>query len=319
MLQMSIRAARPPLARLRGFVPVAVTLVILAALGAFAPSFFRLNNLMNVLVQASTLGVLAVGMTFVMVGGGIDLSISANVALSAVLGAIVMRNGAGPLPGGIIMLSAALAIGALNGVAVAYLGMIPFVVTLATMTVTMGACIWLTSSIGVAVPDAFADPLLGRPLGLPIPVLVLAAVVVAGSVVLSSTILGRWIYAVGINSRAARVGRVPVSRVVASTYLASGSLAGITAVMLTARLGSASANMGNDGVVLDVISSCVVGGVSIYGGAGKALGAALGAIFITVLSNSLNLMGVSFYFNLIIKGLVIIAFVAIETASRRTR
>lgn len=300
-------------------VPATVTLLVLAVLAAFAPTFFRLNNMTNVLVQASTLGVLAIGMTYVMVGGGIDLSISANVALSAVLGALVMRSGGDPFPGAVVMLAAALAVGAVNGVAVAYLSMIPFVVTLASMTVAMGACIWVTSSVGVAVPDAFSDPLLARPLGVPIPVLVLAAVTAAASVILSSTIFGRWTYAVGINTRAARVGRVPVPRVLASTYIMSGLTAGVTAVLLTARLGSASANMGSDGVVLDVISSCVVGGVSIYGGSGNAVGAVLGAIFITILSNGLNLMGVSFYFNLIIKGLVIITFIAIETAFRRSR
>jgi ribose transport system permease protein len=299
--------------------PAAITLAILAALGFLAPSFFRLNNITNILLQASTLGVLAIGMTCVMIGGGIDLSMPANVALSAVLGALVMQVGGGPWLGALVMLVAAVAIGAVNGVAVAYLGMIPFVVTLASMTVALGACVWLTSSVGIAVPDAFADVLTARPLGIPVPVLALAAVVTAATVVLSSTVPGRWVYAVGINARAARVARVPVARVLAGTYVASGLTVGLTAILLTARLGSASANMGSDGVVLDIVSSCVVGGVSIYGGAGKAIGAVLGAIFITVLSNSMNLIGVSFYFNLMIKGLVIIAFIAMETASGRSR
>ena len=137
-------------------------------------------------------------------------------------------------------------------------------------------------------------------------------IAVAATVVMSSTRLGRALYAVGLNAKAARVARVPVGRVLLSTYVVSGLLAGLAAIMLTARLGSASANLGSDGVVLDIVSSCVVGGISIYGGAGKPVGAVLGALFIILISNSLNQLGVSFFINLVIKGIAIIAFIYLD-------
>jgi ribose transport system permease protein len=286
-----------------------------------APTFFRLNNLINILVQTSALGIMAVGMSFVMIGGGMDLSIPANMAFSAVMGAYVMRWG-GVAPGILTMLAIAALIGLFNGTAVAAFGMTPFVVTLATMTVVGGATVWITNSQSVSdFPDAFFDLILARPFGIPVSVILLVSITAVATVVMSSTRLGRALYAVGLNSRAARVARVPVGRVLLSTYLVSGLLAGLAAVMLTARLGSASANLGSDGVVLDIVSSCVVGGISIYGGAGKPVGAVLGALFIILISNSLNQLGVSFFVNLTIKGIAIIAFIYLDrlTAARSTR
>ena len=299
---------------------IVVLLMMLGLLAAFAPSFFRLNNLINILVQASTLAILAMGMSFVMIGGGIDLSIPANMALSAVLGALYMRGGRDPATGSVVMILCGATIGALNGVAVAYFRMIPFVVTLATMTIAMGACIWLTDSVSIAgLPDSFGDVLLARPLGVPVAVLVTAALTILASAFLSFTVIGHWLYAVGINNRAARVARIPIERVTAMSYIVSGLSAGLAAVLLAARLDSASANMGNDGVVLDIVSACVVGGISIYGGTGRVYGAVLGALLITVLSNSMNLMSVSFYMSLIVKGIVIIGYVALESLSGKAR
>jgi ribose/xylose/arabinose/galactoside ABC-type transport system permease subunit len=299
---------------------VVVYLVVLGLLAGFAPSFFRLNNLINILVQTSTLGILAIGMAFVMIGGGIDLSMPANMAMSAVLGALYMRVGHDPVTGAAVMILSGMTIGALNGVAVAYLRMIPFVVTLATMTIVKGACIWLTNSVSIAgLPESFGDVLLSRPLGVPVAVLTTAALSILATTVLSFTVAGHWLYAIGVNDRAARVARVPIERVTAMSYAVSGLSAGVAAVLLSARLDSASANMGNDGVVLDIVSACVVGGVSIYGGTGRAYGAVLGALLITIVSNGLNLMGVSFYLSLIVKGIVIIGYVALDGLSGKTR
>ncbi len=299
---------------------IVVFSLVLGLLAALAPSFFRLNNLINILVQTSTLAVLAIGMSFVMIGGGIDLSMPANMAMSAVLGALYMRGGQDAVTGSAVMILSGVTIGALNGVAVAYLRMIPFVVTLATMTITKGACIWLTNSVSIAgLPESFGDVLLARPLGVPVAVLIMTAITLLASTVLSFTVMGHWLYAVGVNDRAARVARVPIERVTAISYAVSGLAAGVAAVLLAARLDSASANMGNDGVVLDIVSACVVGGISIYGGIGRAHGAVLGALLITIVSNALNLMSVSFYLSLIVKGIVIIGYVALDSLSGKTR
>lgn len=293
-------------------VPLAIALCLLLVMYLYAPNFFRVNNLINILVQTSALGVMAIGMTFVMVGGGIDLAIPATMAFAAVLGALVMPH-AGVAAGMLVMLATGMAIGAFNGAAVAHFRMTPFVVTLATMTVVGGATVWITNSQSLAdFPESFFDLMLARPLGIPVAVIILLAVGAVASVVMTATIFGRSLYAVGLNARAARVARVPVERILFATYLVSGLLAGLAAAMLTARLGSASANLGNDGVVLDIVSACVVGGISIYGGAGRPLGAILGALFIILISNSLNQLGVSYFMNLVIKGIAIIGFICLD-------
>jgi len=305
-----------PVVRIRLVRPLASAVLcalVLALLAAYAPTFFKLNNLINILVQASTLAVMAIGMTVVMIGGGIDLSLPFNAALSAVLGAMYMRATGDPFGGPAVMITMALAIGAFNGIAVGYLRMIPFVVTLAMMTVTNGAAVWLTNSISIAdIPDAFVDPFFNRYLGIPLSVYIAAAVSLLTYVLLSTTVYGRWLYAVGISAKAARVARIPGERVIAASYVVAGLIAGIAAIMLTGRLASASSNLASPTLVLDVVSACVVGGVSIYGGVGKIYGAIFGALFMTLLSNALNAAEVTVYVNQMIRGGIIVAFVAFD-------
>ncbi|UVK38804.1 ABC transporter permease [Mesorhizobium sp. AR10] len=295
-------------------VSVLVLMAVLVALGVIAPNFFRYSNIINVLLQASLLGILAIGMAVVMIVGGIDLSLPANMAMSAVLGALYMRATGDWTVGPLIMIGAGAAIGTVNGFAVGRLKMIPFVVTLAMMTMVSGATVWMTNSLSISqLPETFVDVFGARPiLKIPVTVLIVAGLGFVLTTLMRSSIAGRWAYAVGINEKAARVARIPIARVVVGSYVFSGLMAGLAAILVTARLGAASANMGNDGMVLDIVSACVVGGVSIYGGSGRVLGALFGALLITVLSNAMNLMGVSFYFSLVIKGAVIIAFVAAD-------
>lgn len=304
----------------RGVSPqLVVSALILAAilLGLWmeAPNFFRYNNLLNVLLQASLLGMLAIGMAVIMIVGGIDLSLPANMAMSAVLGALYMKATGDWGTATLIMTGTGLAIGLVNGVAVAKLKMIPFVVTLAMMTVVSGTTVWMTNSLSISqLPDGFVDLFSARPFfRIPVTVIIVAVLALLIAMLMRSSVVGRWAYAVGINEKAARIARVPISRVVMASYVFGGLMAGLAAILLTARLGAASANMGNDGVVLDIVSACVVGGISIYGGAGRVGGALFGALLITLLSNAMNLIGVSFYLSLVIKGAVIIAFVAADS------
>jgi ribose transport system permease protein len=294
-----------------------ILLVLLVVLSFIAPNFFRYNNILNVLRQASFLGLLAVGMSVVMIMGGIDLSLPANMAMSAVVGAMYMKTTGDWILAPLIMMAVGATIGAVNGFAVARLKMIPFVVTLAMMTMVSGTTVWITNSVSISgLPEGFLNVFGARPfLRIPAPILIVAAIGVLVAVMMRSSIWGRWAYAVGISEDAAKVARVPIRKVELLSYVFAGLMAGIAGILVTARLGSASANMGNDGVVLDVVSACVVGGISIYGGAGRVTGALFGALLITVLSNSMNLMGVTYYLTLVIKGAVIIAFVAIDTAN----
>lgn len=287
---------------------------MLILIDIYAPRFFRYQNIVNILLQVSLLGLMTIGMTVVMVAGGIDLSLPANMAFGAVLGAMYMRSGGSWIASCFIMVAVGVLVGLVNGIAVSRLKMIPFVVTLAMMTILSGSAVWLTNSLSVSqIPNSFLSLFNATPIfGIPMSIWLGAAVTIAATVLMRSTVFGRWAYAVGLNPRAARVAGVPVERVILTSYVISGFMAGLTAILLTARLGSASASMGNDGMVLDIVSACVVGGVSIYGGSGRVPGAVFGAVLITVLSNAMNLIGVSYYLSLIIKGAVIIAFIAIE-------
>lgn len=307
-------AAQPR--KLRMAVILLLLVVVLATLWVIAPNFFKPNNLLNILVQASTLAVLSIGMAIVMIGGGIDLSLPFNAALSAVFGAMYMRATGDAVIGALIMICAATFIGLLNGIAVGYLRMIPFVVTLAMMSVTAGSAVWLTNSVSIAnIPQSFVGLFRTRLLGLPISVDIAVIASVTASFVMGRSVLARQLYAVGINANAATIARISVRRILVVSYVVAGFVAGIAAIMLTGRLASASANLANPSMVLDVISACVIGGISIYGGAGRVWGAVLGALFITLINNALNAAEISLYVNQMIRGAVIIAFIAFDRIS----
>jgi len=298
--------------------PIALFVAIVAFLGFTVNHFFTVNNLLNILMQSSALGFMAIGMTAVLITGGMDLSIPAVMALSGILGAMFMRAGGNPVIASLIMIAVGMAGGALNGLAVAYLRMIPFVVTLSTQAIAMGACVMITNSVSVlGLTPSFLDVVMSRILGIPTPIVALALVAALVAVLSQRSIFGRWLYAVGINAETARVSGVPKKKVLLGTYIFAGLFAGLAAIVVTARLASASPTMGQEGVVLNVVGSAVVGGVSIYGGSGSFAGAVLGAVIITMISNIMNMAHLSYYATLIVKGLVIVAVVAIDSRSKK--
>lgn len=302
----------------RHFLIVGLLVGLLIVIYFHAPSFFRLNNLVNVLTQTSILGLLAIGLCFVFVGGGIDLSLPATLAFAGIVGAILMRDMQVVWIGPIAMLAVGALIGAFNGFAVGYLGMTPFVVTLATMTVVAGVSVWITGSQSIyGHPYLFEDIILFRILGLPISVWMLLLCIIVGQVLIERTPYGRQLRAAGFNPRAAEIARVPTRKIICWSYVIAGLAAGLTAVFLVARLGSASAKFGSDALLLDVISACVIGRVSIYGGVGTPLGVAMGALAVTLITNSLNLIGISFFASLVVKGGIILILVYIDTNLRR--
>ncbi len=300
------------------FIPVALLFVILILLSIFVPYFLSLNNFISILMQSAALGLMAVGLTAVLITGGIDLSIPSLMSFSAVLGALYMKAGGNPVVASLLMIAVAVLGGTVNGLAVAYLKMIPFVVTLSTMAVFSGAAIWVTNAVSVTgIPRSFITTVMGDIWIIPIPVIVFLVVTVIAQLFLTRSIFGRWLYAVGTNLRAARVSGVPAQRVQFGAYVFSGFIAGLAAIVTTAWLGTAGGTIGAQGVVLDVVSSAVLGGVSIYGGAGTAVGALIGTILIKLISNSLNFLQASYYMTLVVKGIVIVAFVAIDSLFRR--
>lgn len=311
---------RSPLISPRQICVLVAAAMIVVVLAIWAPNFFNVNNARNILGQTSVLAVLALGMSSVMIGGGIDLSLPFNAALSAVFGALYMRATGDALMGLNVMIVSGTAIGAFNGFAVGYLRMNPFVVTLAMMTVTNGAAIWMTNSLSIAdIPDAFVDPFFTRYWGLPLSIYVAVVLTIIIVFAIGHTVFGKRLYAVGINEEAARVAGISVSRIKMGSYVLAGFIAGVAAILMTGRLASASANLASPILVLDVITACVVGGISIYGGVGRVGGAVVGALFITLMSNALNALEVSLFVNQIVRGLIIIAFVAFDSFARRGR
>lgn len=298
---------------LKSYFPPLVVATFVLLLGSFIPHFLSMRNFTNILAQTSALGLMAVGVSFTMITGGIDLSVPSVMALGGIFGAMFMRAGGSPIIGVLVMLVMGSALGSLNGLAVAYLGLIPFVVTLSMMYITTGASVWLTREISVSgLPTSFVKAFTMKVFGLPVSVFIwLIATFVVFEIIRRSQ-YGRWMYAVGSSPSVAKLFGIPVQRVIFRAYVLSGFFAGLAAVIATARLASASSKMGSEGVILNVIGAAVVGGVSIHGAEGSVLGASIGAIFIVMLENMMNMMRVSYYMSLLAKGILIIVIVAFD-------
>jgi ribose/xylose/arabinose/galactoside ABC-type transport system permease subunit len=299
-------------------IPYLSILLVVIVLGLSVPNFMGRENLVNILKQSSAIGIMALGITLVFLVGGIDLSIAANMGLSGIIGAMLMRAGLHPIVACLAMILFSSLVGLINGLAVSYLNMIPFVVTLSMMYIISGGAVWLTESASITgLPENFVNTVLMNIAGIPLPVILMIVLGILTTIFTAYSIYGRWIYAVGSNINAARLAKIPVMKVKVWAYILAGTFAGIAAILNTARLESASASIGGSAIVLDVASSAVIGGVSIYGGVGSPLGAIFGTLIITLISNSMNMIGVSYYITLIVKGVVIIGFIGLDYWLRR--
>ena len=304
--------------------PIVLSVVMAIVFALTVPNFADLRNVMNIFGQLGFLGFLCIGMTYVMVAGGIDLSSYTVVSASAVVGATAMVATGNTVLGCALMLLVGLAFGAANGIAVAYLRMIPFIVTLSTMVLAEGFAIWFTQAQSVyGLPDAFIDTFsvrvfpitLGvspRPVGIPIAGIIILVVAVFLGFVLSRTIYGRRVYLTGANDETARISGIKVRRIEFSTYVIAGAMAGITAIILTADLGTATTAMVRDVRLMDIIAATVIGGASLKGGKGSIVGTMFGLLFLTMLSNAFNLLGVSPFIAMVIKGTVLVAVIGLD-------
>ena len=295
---------------------VAITIILSTTI----PHFLRLGNILNILEQLSILGFMSIGMTFVMVSGGIDLSTYTIVSAASVVGATAMVSGGySPLVGCFLMVLVGLAFGLVNGVAIAFGRMIPFMVTLATMVVAQGFAIWFTQAQSISgLPDSYVDAISGKVFGvIPIPAIIIIAVAVIAGVILDRTQYGRWLYLTGTNEAAAGISGIPVRLTIFLAYVFSGVMAGITAIVLTAMVGTATTAMVRDERLMDVIATTVIGGASLKGGSGSVLGTMFGLLFITVLSNSFNLLGVSPFVAIVIKGAVVVMVIGLDVLRSR--
>ena len=286
--------------------------------------FLSLRNISNILTEVSIYGIIAVGMTFVILTGGVDLAVGSLLAFAGMLGAYVAQAlAAGPGLSWLVALATAVAAGSLigyaQGKAVTFFNIPSFIVTLGGMTIWRGAVLILNDGSAISGFDAhYRWWGTGSLRGIPVPILLFALIAAIGFVTQRYTRYGRYIYAVGGNAEAARLNGLDVPALITSVYLIVGSLAGLSGFLLSARLGSAEA-VGGIGYELRVIASVVIGGTSLSGGRGGVGGTIIGALLIGVLTNGLVIMHVSSYWQQVVIGLIIVAAVAFDTYAKGHR
>lgn len=321
---------RPP----RGFVPRVIAkiraqifqmgvLLGLFGLALFfsltSPYFLTFDNMMNVARQISMIGIIAVGMTFVIIAAGIDLSVGAVVGLGGCITAGLLRDGI-PIP---LAIGAGLLFGLLSGVVngalVTSAGLPPFIATLASVSVWRGLALTYTQGYAIfGLPAGFG--FLGRSYvgPVPVPVIVMLLVFALGYYLLNHTAFGRYVYAVGGNLQAAKLSGVRVNRTLIAVYGLCGLFSGLSGVILASRLMSGQGAAGT-GWELDAIASCALGGISLTGGEGNVLGTMMGAFIIGILGNGMTLLNISSFYQMMAKGLVIMfaVFVDLKLKARR--
>ncbi|MDR2095238.1 MAG: ABC transporter permease [Treponema sp.] len=282
-----------------------------------SPYFFSVNNLLTVATQTAVIAIIAIGQTYVLITGGIDLSIGSNIALSAMMAGLVMRANL-PVPLAILLgLATGLASGSVSGSLVAFGNIPPFIATLGTMTVVRGISLTLTQGIPISgLPKGFTRWGTDYTLGIPNPVIVMVLLVLIFGFILAKTKLGRHVYAVGSNFEAARLSGVKTKKTIILVYVFSGLLAAFAGLLMAARIISAQPAAG-DGYELDAVASSVIGGTSTMGGEGSIAGTFIGAFVIGILRNGLNLIGISPFIQKIVIGVVIVGSVFFDRIKRK--
>ena len=278
--------------------------------------FLTQRNLVNILQQSSINACIAIGMTLVIISGGIDLSVGPVAALAAVLSGTLLMAGY-PV---FVVIGAALAIGLIcgmiNGALIAYAGLQPFIVTLGTLSLFRAlALIYTGGNPVLGLPNGFRQIFSSYIYGLPVPVIVVGVLAVVATVLLKKTPLGEYILAVGGNEEAARVSGVPIERTKVVTYMMSGGLASLAAVILMARLGAAEPTLGNLWE-LEAIAASAIGGASLMGGKGSIVGTILGAVVLGAMRNGLTLLNVQAFYQLLATGIIIILAMLVDRLAR---
>lgn len=295
-----------------------IGLVLLCAIITFVtPSFLSLSNITNVFTQVSVNAIIAVGMTFVILTGGIDLSVGSTLAISGALSASIIKSTGSVTLAIIVAALVGIAIGLVNGLLISKGKLQAFIATLATMTIFRGATLVFTNGTPISkLPEKFVNIGNGKIGFMPITVIITVIVSIIAIYVLSQTRFGRYLYALGGNEDSARLSGINTDKIKTLVYVVSGFASSIAGVIITSRIASASPNAGTS-FELDAIAAVVIGGTSLAGGEGKITGTLIGALIIGVLNNGLNLMNVSPFYQSIVKGLVILIAVLLDKKSRK--
>jgi ribose transport system permease protein len=293
---------------------------LLVLMGLSSPYFLTPGNLTSVLVQASVVAILAVGETFVILTGNIDLSVAAVCAFSgSTAGLLIARQPIvlDPVAGICLALAIGVAVGLFNGVLIARFGLPAFVVTLAGLSLWRGVAFQVTGGLDTSpMPDMIGFIGRGQIGPVPMPIAIMLATYFASWMVLSRTRLGRYVYAIGSNEEAARLAGIPVNRYKVAVFIISGLTAGIASIVLIGRLDSSGGLMASD-LELDSIAAVILGGTSLFGGRGNVWGSLLGALIMAIIRNGLNLLGVSPYLQLMFIGIVILIAMSLDVVRRR--
>lgn len=296
--------------------PVVLFGVVFLVFGILASKFLAPANLVNILIQSSGTAVVAVGMTFVLLTAGVDLSVGAIMFLAAALAGKLALAGQPLWLTALVMLGVGLLFGAVNAVLITSVRLIPFIVTLATLYLGRGFALWLTETRAMNLPESFLWLGTARLAGVPVPIVVLASTVLLAHVVLTCTPFGRQIYAVGASPEMARKAGLKTQRILASVYVISGFTAAVGGIISLSQLGSVSPTFGNQ-KEFTAIAAAVLGGTSLFGGRGRVFpGTVLGAVLIQMVENALVVLNADPYlYPLVTSGII---FLAVLVDSIRT-
>lgn len=292
-------------------------IMLVIVFSVFEPAFLKSSNIFNILRQVSIVGVCSVGMTFVILTGGMDLSVGSVIGMSTVAGALLLSNGIPiPLVFVLILLMGAAA-GLFNGFFINEVGIAPIIMTLGTMTALRGVAFLLCGGFPVyGIPESFLMIGQGYLGVVPVPVILMVIVFGVGYVLLNKLPFGRSVYGIGGNTEAARLSGINVKAVLYKVYILAGVLYALAGLILMARVNSGQAKSG-EGYEMDVITGCVLGGISISGGEGRITGVVIGVLLMGTLSNGMVLMDVSEYWQKVVKGLVLILAVTLDKLVQR--
>lgn len=296
---------------------ILVILIILCVLAAVStPVFATSRNIMSVLQRTATTGIVAIGMTFVIGTGGIDLSVGGQVTIIGIVSAMLFTNGV-PMPIILlIMLAMGILLGLINGVLVSYLKIVPIMVTLAIQLITFGISLYITEGRQFLIKvDAFRFFGLGKIMGISTPIWIFAIVAIIAWLLIKKFTIGRKILAVGSNAKGAWYAGLNVLKITIIAYVISGICSAISSVIMTSKLMSASASVG-EGMEMDAIAAVVIGGTSMAGGNGYIVGTVAGALIITVITNWMTLADVNPYLRDVVKGLIIIVALLLDNVRR---
>ncbi|CAH0127994.1 Ribose import permease protein RbsC [Peribacillus simplex] len=296
------------------FGPLLALVLLFIVITVLNPSFMEPNNILNLLRQTSINALIAFGMTFIILTGGIDLSVGSILALSSALMAGMMVSGLDPILAILVGILLGAIMGVINGILVSKGKMAPFIVTLATMTIFRGLTLVYTDGKPITgIGDSVMFQMLGRGyfLGVPVPAVVMIIAFFILWFLLHKTSFGRKTYAIGGNEKASRISGIKVDRVKVAIYGLAGTMAAIAGAILTSRLNSAQPTAGQS-YEMDAIAAVVLGGTSLSGGKGRLFGTLVGVLIIGTLNNGMNLLGVSSFYQQVVKGAVILIAVLLD-------